>query len=335
MDWNKGFTAQYYAAFVDPYTWVDLERFEITAGRIQRNDSGLICSADLTCKDYDQTTERWVRIWMDAFQSGTSEHIPLFTGLAIAPERDMDGRSVSHPLTCYSVLKSAQDIFLPLGYYVSAGANGAQLVKQLLSAGTPAPITISGNSPTLSQYIIAEDNENNLSMAEKILTAINWRLRVRGDGSVVICGPAQEASARFDPSENDSIEPQLKAINDWYSCPNVFRAVMGDAVAIARDDSPNSPLSTVNRGREVWAEERDCNLSDTETLAEYAQRRLRELQRHYLSVSYTRRFHPDVLASDLVSLHYPEQRLEGLFYVSSQSITLGHGAQTGEEVIQV
>lgn len=335
MNWNKGFSAQYYATFVDPITWRDTERFEITGGTVKRSDSGLHCSADVDCIRYSQQSERWVRIWMDTRQKGSDAHVAIFTGLATAPERAINGNMEENQLACYSVLKSAQDVLLPLGYYAPAGINGGQLVKQLLSASTPAPVDIIGYLPALSQYIVAEDNENHLSMAEKILAATNGRLRVKGDGGIEVCWMATDISGRFDPLNNDSIEPKLKAVNDWYKCPNVFRAVMDDTSAVARDDNPNSPLSTVNRGREVWMEEKDCDLAENETLAEYAERRLREEQRHYLEVDYDRRFNPDILPSDLVNLNYPAQKINGNFYITSQSISLSYGARTSEEVVQV
>lgn len=335
MNWNRGFSSQYYACFVDPVTWKDSERFEITGGSIKRTDSGVRESADIDCVNYQQEKERWIRVWLDAKQTGSSEHIPLFTGLATAPERDINGKLTSNSLTCYSVLKTAQDVLLPLGYYASAGISGAVLVKNLLRDIVPAPIEIVGDSPSLQQYIIAEDNENCLSMSEKILSAINWRIRLAGDGSIQICNMADKVNAEFDSIENDSVEPRLKAANDWYNCPNVFRAIMGDTSAVARDDSVDSPLSVPNRGREVWKEERDCNLNNNESLAEYARRRLKEEQRHYLAVSYDRRFHPNVVASDLVKLHYPEQEIDGVFYVSDQTIELSYGARTGEEAIQL
>lgn len=335
MNWNKGFSAQYYATFVDPITWRDTERFEITGGTVKRSDSGLHCSADVDCIRYLQQSERWVRIWMDTRQKGSDAHVAIFTGLATAPERAINGNMEENQLACYSVLKSAQDVLLPLGYYAPAGINGGQLVKQLLSASTPAPVAIIGYLPALSQYIVAEDNENHLSMAEKILAATNGRLRVKGDGGIEVCGMATDISGRFDPLNNDSIEPKLKAVNDWYKCPNVFRAVMDDTSAVARDDNPNSPLSTVNRGREVWMEEKDCDLAENETLAEYAERRLREEQRHYLAMDYDRRFNPDILPSDLVNLNYPAQKINGNFYITSQSISLSYGARTSEEVVQI
>lgn len=335
MNWNLGFSAQYYAAFVDPITWRDIERFEITGGTVKRSDSGLHCSADVNCVKYTQESERWIRIWLDPRQKGSSAHVALFTGLATAPERAINGNMEENQLACYSVLNSAQDVLLPLGYYAPAGVNGGQLVKQLLSVATPAPVSIIDDLPALSQYIVAEDGENHLSMSEKILAATNGRLRVRGDGEIEICGMASAISGRFDPLNNDSIEPKLKAVNDWYSCPNVFRAIMDDTSAVARDDNPNSPLSTVNRGREVWMEEKDCDLAENENLAEYAERRLREEQRHYLAISYDRRFNPDILPSDLISLNYPAQKIVGSFYVLSQSISLSYGARTSEEVMQI
>lgn len=335
MNWNQGFSSQFYATFVDPQSWRDTDRFDITGGTINRSDSGLRHSADLDCINYREDSERWVRIWMNVQQSGSSEHIPLFTGLATAPEQEINGTLVSNQLVCYSVLKPSQDILLPLGYYAASGARGADIVYELLSSSTPAPIVVSPDSPRLSQYIVAENNESKLSMVEKILSAINWRLRLDGNGGIEICSKPSEPVTLFDALNNDSIEPQLKLTNDWYSCPNVFRAVMGEDSVVYKDRDLNNPLSILNRGREIWIEEQDCKLGDHEGLEEYARRRLQEEQQRYVFIQYNRRFHPDVLASDLLQLHYPAQSIDGTFYVSSQSITLGYEAKTEEEVIQL
>lgn len=334
MNWNKGFSAKYYATFVDTTTWRDTDKFDITGGSIKRSDSGLMQSADIECVNYSEERERWVRVYMDSRQDGESSHEPIFTGLAINPQRDIDGNLVNNSLECYSVLKAADDVLLPIGYYVLAGTDGGRIIKELLKA-TPAPVEVDENAPLLAQSIIAEDGETHLSMAQKVLNAINWRIRILGDGTIRVCKPASELSATFDPLNNDCIKPQIKAANDWYSCPNVFRAVTGDTSAVARDDSEDSPLSTVNRGREVWAQELNCTLNSGETLAEYALRRLKEKQQHYIETSYERRFHPDVHPTDAIALHYPAQKIDGIFYVSSQTISLSYGAETNEEVIQI
>lgn len=337
MNWNNGFSSIYYATVVDPQSWLDTmdngrARFEIMSGDINRSASGLRESADIQCRNRRPKGEQWIRIYLDAKQGGTSVHTALFTGLAISPERDIDGRREDNPLECYSVLKACEDVMLPLGWFAPANSNGAELVKSLLEETTPAPVEIEGVSPKLREHIVAEADENHLSMADKILVSIGWRLRIQGDGRITICPPATEISGSFDSIENDSIRPQVNIKDDWYSCPNVFRATSGDVSATARDSSADSALSTVNRGREVWANDNNCNLSDGESLGDYARRRLTELQRHATSANYSRRYDPKILVTDKVRLNYPEQDIIGDFVVVSQKISLGFGAETSEEV---
>ena len=331
MNWKNGFSASYYAYFLDPASWRETGRLEITGGTIKRTDESLRDSADISCVSYEQGKERYIRIYLDARQHGGAAHIPLFTGLATSPSRDIDGVFETNALECYSVLKAADDVLLDRGYYVSAGANGAAVIRELLSC-SPAPIVIDGVAPALQSTIIAEDGETHLSMAEKVLDAIGWRMRIHGEGTIELCEKATVDLARFDPIEQDVIEPTISVKYDWYSCPNVFRAVHEDLSAVARDDSPDSPLSTVRRGREVWAEETSCDFNTGESISEYAVRRLRELQHTKLTAEYDRRFHPNVLVGDLIRLHYPAQGLDGLFRVNSQSIELGYNAKTTEEV---
>ena len=331
MDWSKGFSATYYATMVDPGTWRDIERFEIISGSVSRSGSGLRQSADVVCRSYDPTQERWVRIYLDAKQNDTGAHEALFTGLATSPEITINGNIKEYPLQCFSVLKPAEDVFLSRGWYAPSGANGAEIIRQLLEV-CPAPVTVSASSPTLSDAIVAEDSETHLSMIEKILKAIGWRLRILGDGTIEIDPPAEEAEVIFDAIENDSIEPEISLSHDWYICPNCFRAIRDDMSGVARDDDPDSPLSTVSRGREVWKQDTSCDLANDESIAEYAVRRLKEEQESYLNIKYSRRFFPDLVVSDLVRLHYPAQEVDGIYKILTQEIALEYGATTSEVV---
>jgi hypothetical protein len=315
---------------VDPASWRDMDRVEITGGSVSRSVSGLRQSADITCTDYDPDREQWVRVYLDAAQAGDVVHVPLFTGLSSVPERSTDGSRTEYPLACYSVLKPAEDILLDRGWYAMTGQSSGDVIEALLS-DLPAPVTVRDGSPALIRSIIAEDGETQLSMVDKILTAIGWRLRIEGDGSIEVCPADTEPRATFGDG-NDVIEPQLTVRKDWFSCPNVFRAISGDRSAVARDDSEDSMLSTVSRGREIWMEDRDGQLSDSEGLEQYAERRLAEEQAYAYSVRYRRRYDPAVTAGDLVRLHYPGQGLQEDHTVISQSITLGLGAAVEEEV---
>lgn len=334
MNWANGYSATYYMATVDPVTWRDTGRIELTGGTIKRETSGLRASADIECVNWPDEIEQWIRVYMDTEQEGAAAHVALFTGLATSPDSDYNGQREKNGLECYSALKPAEDIFLERGWYAPAGVSGGTLIKQLLDV-TPAPVEVAPNSPKLSSSIVAEDDETHLTMVDKILNAINWRIRLSGNGRISVGPVATEPVASIDPLDNDIVELEITVEKDLFGCPNVFRAIDDDLTAVARDDNPNSPLSTVNRGREVWAQETNCDLADNETIEQYAARRLSELQKVGRTADYNRRFLPDVTASDLVRLWYPEQGLNGLYYVNSQSIKLGAGARTSEHVMEV
>ena len=347
IDWRRGYTAEYYAVLLDPTTWLDGSRFEITDGSIKKTDSELRESADLTCVDrwrrsgddetgrlqysFGQGVERWVRIYLDARQDGDMSHVALFTGIASAPNTDITGRRFSNRVQCFSVLKPASDKMLPVGWFKNAGANGAEEVRKLLQVG-PAPVYILGSSPGLESNIVAEGGETYLTMAEKILKAIDWRLKITGDGVIYICPKATTISARYDHLENDIIELSVSIENNWYDCPNVFRAMNDESMAVVKDEDPYSMYSIQARGREIWMEEDGVHLSEDENMSQYAQRRLKEEQKINYTMSYDRRFDPSAVPSDIVAIHYPEQDINDTFQITSQSITLNRGAKIGEEV---
>lgn len=335
MDWNRGYSSSYYISVLDRFTLREIQRIEITGGNIKRTSESLRESATIDCINYSANSEQIIRVWLDTKQSGESNHTPLFTGIATSPAKNINGRLIKNSLECYSLLKIAQDILLQRGWYAPIGIDAGTLIKDLLSV-VPGEIEIVGNTPPLKSSIIAEDGENRLSMAEKVLGAIgNWRMRIDGNGHITIEPYATNPVAVFDAINNDSIEPSLSITYDWYNCPNVYRATVDDNYAVARDDSPDSPLSTVNRGREVWYEDSDVYLAENQTLSEYAAEALKQAQQVATSISYDRRFHPDVSVGDVIRLTYPAQDILGLYLVTSQDITLGYNAKTAEEVVKI
>lgn len=333
MDWNTGYSALFYVSRVDRNSWRSMERYEITKGSISRQDDDLRQSADIKFHNEFNQSGQWLRIHAIVKQGSTSETHPLFTGIATSPSRDIDGYRSTYNAELYSVLFPADKSLLPIGWYAAAGSNGATLIRSLLEV-TPAPVVCADNSPVLSQSIIAEKNETRLSMVEKVLEAIGWRMYIEGDGTIHAAPFSTEAVAVYDPIINDSIQPQIKEDNDKFDCPNVYRAISDDVSAIARDDDPESEFSTVSRGMEIWEQDTSCKLNDGESLASYAVRMLKELQKYSVNVSYDRRFNPDVNVSDIVNLNYPAQGVVGLYRVTKQTINLEHNIHTSEEVIK-
>lgn len=332
ISFKDGYSASYYVGFVDRNSWSDFDHMDITDGSINRNTDALIESADISCVNYDEEVERLVRIYMDVKQNGNIAHIPLFTGWATSPERSIKGTLVTNTLQCYSVLKPAQDILLPPGWYAPLGTDSRYLIEELLKP-TGAPINFVDTPTALKEALIAEENENNLSMAELILDVIGFSMRIEGNGSIDIFEKPSvyelNIVGSFDYLDNDIFELQLSTKYDWYDCPNVFRAISEEGYSVARDEE-----DIYTRGREIWAQESNCDLKENESLSEYAVRRLAELRTVYRTVSYTRRFQPEIYPLDFVRIHYPAQGISGVYQITSQTINLGYNASTAEEVVQ-
>lgn len=331
MDWNRGYSSAFYAKEVDPVTWRDIDEIPITGGTVKRTVGGLRNSATLECLADLGGIEKWVRIYMDVEQDGGYAHEAIFTGLAASPKRRSYATRAERSPDCYSVLKPADDILLPRGWFAIAGQNGGEVIRQLLGV-SPAPIVVADGAPALSTTIIAEDGETRLTMADKVLEAIDWYIDIDGNGTINVRPASAVPVATLDPATYDVIEVPIKIVEDWYSAPNVYQAISGDMVGIARDDRDESPLSVQNRGREVWATESGVTLSEGETIGEYAQRQLKKAQRVRKQASYDRRYIPQVRPGTVINLHYPAQGLDGLYMVTSQSIRLGFSARTAENV---
>lgn len=169
-------------------------------------------------------------------------------------------------------------------------------------------------------------------MSQKILDAINWHIVIDGDGTIFVEPQSKEIVATFDALENDTILPQIDYTDDWYECPNILRTIVDDTAVVIVDDDEDSELSTKTRGREVWAEETNVNLSEAESQTTYTKRRLKELQSRSIEISYRRRYTPKIRVGDMIYLNYPRQGIQGNFAVVSQSIELGYNAETTEKV---
>lgn len=326
MNFSKGYTAAFYAAIIDPETWEDIDRLEIVSGSINRTATDLRQSAELTLREYDGELDRWIRIYMDAKQGEDETRVPLFTGIATSPEETYNAGVRDVRIQCYSVLKAAADVFLQRGYYISRNRTAATAIRELLNA-TPAPIEITETTERLADEIIAESNESRLTMTDKVLKAASWTMKIGGDGTIYIGPEEPEPAAEFSPA-NDIIGTSFTQGRDWFACPNILRATSGDLTAVARDDDPDSPLSTVARGREIWADEDSVTLLDGQTIAQYARAKLKELQRRTEKISYTRRFQPALNIGDVVRINYTD--IQGDYMIDSQAITLGAAGSTQE-----
>ena len=325
MNYTAGYTATFYATIMDG--WTEKNRLDLISGSITNTAEGLRQSASLEVRDFDKNAEHWLRIYMDARQDQNVTHTPIFTGVASAPKQQQEGPVETNELACYSVLEPA-DTQMTIGDYIPLGMNAGEAIKRLLQQ-TPAPVVIDDGIPALDNYIVAEDNETNITMTEKILQAIGWQLIIEGDGTIRVRKTPTEAAAKFGP-DYDVIEQQISRTRDWFKIPNVLIATSGDAVAVAKDEDPASPLSIPSRGREITKTVREAKTGGNEGLAEYARRTLQEEQQIAEELEYTRRFVPALYVGDIIQMDY--DNLQGFYKITNQTINLTYNGQTSEKV---
>ncbi len=325
MNWNEGLTASHYLTGVDPASWLDRGRTETISGSVDYEETGLRGSASLATLE---PVTGWVRIYLDAVQVGVS-HIPIFTGIAATPEEAIDGKRSEYTVDIYSVLYPAK-AKLPLGFYIAKGADIPNAVCDLLSV-TPAPVEIAPvEHPILTDHILAESGDSRLDLVDKLLNIADWRLIIDGDGTIEVV-PNRKDVVRTIGQDYDMLELQATITDDVFEIPNCLRCISGSDAAEAKDEDNESPLSIPARGFEVWAQEDNVTLSSTESLARYAERRLKELQQHAASISYTRRYDPEIRLGDHIEIDYP--KIKGVYRVTESTYEIG--GRVSEKAVKV
>ena len=333
MDWSRGFTSKFIAVRVDPETWEDTsDEYPLLSGSVSRNaEDSLIQSANIsTSVNLGDNEEVWIRIYMIADQEGERVRVPLFTGICATPSASYSGNKLEYSADCYSVLKVAADLLLPLGYYAQRGLQIGPLIKKLL-ADLPCNIYYENDSPNLNKTLVADNSSTQLDFISMILEKTKWYLDIDGKGDVYIRKKKLDPELILSSTENDVMGLEVTDSKDWFDCPNVLRISDGNNTVTVQNDDPNSPYSITKRGRKIMKSE-SASLNDNETIDHCAQRLLKEASNPSRTVSYSRRFYPDVNINDLVNIKYPEQRLMGYFRIASQSFDLSYGCEVSEEV---
>ena len=128
--------------------------------------------------------------------------------------------------------------------------------------------------------------------------------------------------------------------HDLYGIPNVVEVIYSNGntklYARAVNDDSNSPISTVNRGREIIHRVTDPDIIGNPTdeqIKEYANRLLRELSALEYTISYTHGYCP-VRIGDCVRLNYSRAGLTDVkAKVISQSIKCEPGCPVSEKAV--
>ena len=128
--------------------------------------------------------------------------------------------------------------------------------------------------------------------------------------------------------------------HDLYGIPNVVEVLYsignGYYYGVATNDDPNSPTSTVSRGRVIKHRVTDPNIMGNPTeeyIQQYAEKLLRELSEVEYSITYTHGYCP-VRVGDCIRLNYTRAGLKNIkAKVVSQTIKCTPGCPVTEKAV--
>lgn len=337
IDWTRGMSQEFRHCIVDPLSWEDAEQLDTVASAVLKYDDSLETLGHATLSvDNADMPEVLVRTYLVARQGRERQDVPLGTFLVQTPRREGDGRRVTSRCSCYSTLLEAREKYPSVGAFAPAGAAAEEYAAMILSAAIRAPFAPSDKRTLLRSPVVADPSQTSLEFAAKLLSIAGQHLTLDGLGRVGTAPDIAPGAAQprwtFRDDEASIVKRDKLDVVDWYGVPNVVEVVWsgtgGAIVRSARNDDPESALSTVGRGREVFRRITDPALSSPtgDEVQAYAERELARLCAMERTVTI-RHGWCDVRLGDCVRLDLSREGIHANGIVRSQTITCETGCE--------
>lgn len=335
-------TFEYYV--VDPTTWKDARRLQnVKDSRIVR-DSETDTLGSLTINLNDEVGECYVRIYLVTIQNGIKEKHPLGTYLVQTPSYGFDGKVATYSLDAYTPLLELKENQPPLGYSILEGENIMERAYRLVRENVRAPIIKTEKEDTLFYDFVANTNDTWITFIKDLVSNAKYEIGLDELGRVIFLPIQSTASLQpkwtFDDSNSSILHPVVDMTRDFYGIPNAVEVIFSNnrAYAYAKvvNDDPNSPTSTVNRGREIVHRVVNPSLlvnPTEEQLEAYGRLTLKELSCLEYKITYTHGYCP-VQLGDCVRLNYERAGLKNVkAKVISQTIDCVPGCPVTETAV--
>lgn len=199
-------------------------------------------------------------------------------------------------------------------YYKVEEQNG-EWVKTSVVVSTPTYGALVGAKTSTGEDIyLGYVSETNSILYCAVDNDTRYRLSLDELGGIFFI-PEQDINAMqpvwiYNDDNSSILYPELTMDHDLYDIPNIVEILYSDGNimyhATARNDDPNSPISTVNRGREIVHRITNPNLFGTPTqkrVEELAKKELEERSSIEYTITYTHGYCP-VKVHDCVRFNY-------------------------------
>lgn len=341
-DWKSSMTQTYEYYIVDPGTWLDVKPIRNVKTSSVSNDSTVDTLGSASFEITDSVGECYVRTYLVTIQNGIKERFCLGTHLIQTPSSTFDGRIRSVSVDGYTPLIELKENMPPLGYSIFEGENIMKFAKMLAREHARAPIVGAESENKLYSDFVANSGDTWLTYIRDLIANAKYKFGLDEMGRILFV-PDQDSAALqpvadFMDDNNSILQPEITCTHDIYDIPNVIEVVFSQSgfnyYSRVVNDDPNSPTSTVNRGREITKRITDPNLAGTPTNAEvdlYAKNLLKSASSVEYTVSYTHAYN-GVRVGDCVRLNYKRAGITDVkARVISQTIKCEPGCQVSEK----
>lgn len=343
-NWTEPMTQTYEYYTVNPNTWKNVKKLDmVTASTITRDSS----VDTLGSASFDMTEiigECYIRAYLVAVQNGITEKFPLGTFLAQTPASDFNGKVLSVPMDAYTPLIELKENPLPIGYSVLKDENIMDRAYQIVRDNTRAPVVKAISDKTIYFDFVASTNDTGVSFVKDFISYADHELGLDELGRILFMPKQDLASMQpvwtFNVDHKSILHPKITTNHDIFGIPNVVEVVYSGTydtynITVANDD-PNSPVSTVNRGRIIKYRDTNPSLVGEATenqVREYAEKLLKQLSTVEFTMSYTHGYCP-VRLGDCVRINYEQAGLHDVkAKVISQTINCKTGCSVNEKAI--
>ena len=342
-DWRSSMQQSFEYYIVDPITWKDKTLLNNVKNCTIQRDSEVSTLGSATIDVTESVGECYIRVYLITIQNGLTDKHPLGTFIVQTPSSSFDGKIRSVSMDAYTPLLELKENQPPIGYFIPKGSNIMNIACSLTSEHLRAPVVKTEKDDILYFDFISETDDNWLVFISDLLANAKHIFSLDELGRVLF-SPIQDTASlqpvwTYDDNNSSILYPEFDMDHDLYDIPNVVEVIhstgMTTQYAVAINDDPNSPISTVNRGRKITHRITDPKLVGSDPtkreIDEYAIRQLSELSTIEYTISYTHGYCP-VRIGDCVRLNYSRAGINGIkAKVISQTIKCEPGCPVQEK----
>lgn len=344
VDWTKSMQQTFEYYIVDPGTWKDTKLIDNVKSCTINRDIDAETLGSATIDIAESVGECYIRVYLIVIQNGVTYKNPLGTFLVQTPSSSFDGKIRSVSMDSYTPLLELKENPPPIGYSILKDENIMENAYLITREHARAPVIRTECDTTVYSDFVANTDDTWLSFLTDFIANAKYTFGLDELGRILYLPKQETASLQpvwtYDDGNSSILYPDLSLDHDLYGVPNVVEVIYSSGNAHyygkAVNDDENSPISTVNRGREIIhrVTNPDSLGNPTEDqIQEYAELTLKELSTLEYQISYRHAYCP-VRLGDCVRLDYSRAGLTNIkAKVISQSIKCEPGCPVDEKAI--